>query len=177
MEMRDLQTILRKADVKALEQYLEHARGGPADPDVRDITEAIIELGLTPYLAAKHVHAQSSSGRTFETLKYKARVIAEEMFFHFGGITVEKLLRELSMSGEVEVPTVLQRSFKQGCREMGYTVREKLVFELQENDGRRSHGIEKKLVQERGRQNNAGPGQGSESMAGGQDSASGPGQD
>lgn len=116
-----LQKLIRDANSTQLEEYLSLMRGHPCDQDRVDIGEMIIELGLTPYQAARRRFDSGASNRSFGTLYYHAKAIAQDLSEYLG-FRVQDALAELASEEVIYYPIDMLGELKAACADMGFEV-------------------------------------------------------
>lgn len=122
-----IQRLIRNADPDKIDQYLTLARMEPCDPDKADMTDMIVEMGMSVYQAAKVQSQYTSSKRSFNTLHYHARMIVEDLY-EFLGEPIQLLVTELARTGSVVCPKDRVSELRQACEDMGYDVVVETVF-------------------------------------------------
>jgi len=132
----NIQELIKNADPDRVEEYLRLARTHPYDPDKAEMTEMIVEQGMSTFLAAKEQAEYTTEGRSLNTLHYHARMIVEDLY-QFLGAPIQDLVLELQIKGEVTCPRDRVYELRKACEDMGYLVREDIVF-------RRDYDVESK---------------------------------
>jgi len=127
----NIQELIRSADSEKVDQYLWWARLQPCDPDKADMTEMIIEMGLTPYQAARRRADSGATNRSFKTLYYHARVIVQDLYEHLGE-SVQDRIRELQMTRETHCAPDQIQAIREACEHMGFEIEEDIRVRLVE---------------------------------------------
>jgi len=123
MSSMNVQEAIKNADPGDIDRFLWWARLHPMDPDKANMTEMIIELGMTPYRAAAERAGSGATSRSFKTLYYHARVIADNLLDHLGH-GVSGLVGELSRNEEVFCSPDQIARLREAAEDMGLVIEE-----------------------------------------------------